>query len=51
MEDKKVKKTKRAIVVSKTGDKSVTVQIDYKVKHPMYGKFIKKTSKRERRPE
>ena len=42
MEDKKVIKTKRAVVVSKSGDKSVKVQIDYKVKHPMYGKFIKR---------
>ena len=45
MEDKKVKKTKRAVVVSKSGDKSITVQIDYKVKHPMYGKYIKRRTK------
>jgi small subunit ribosomal protein S17 len=42
MEAKKVIKTKRAVVVSKSGDKSVKVQIDYKVKHPMYGKYIKR---------
>ena len=45
MEDTKVKKTKRAVVVSKSGDKSITVQIDYKVKHPMYGKYIKRRTK------
>lgn len=45
MEDKKVIKTRRAVVVSKSGDKSVKVQIDYKVKHPMYGKFIKRRTR------
>jgi len=44
MEDKKIK-TKRAVVVSKSGDKSVKVQIDYKVKHPMYGKYIKRRTR------
>ena len=38
-------KTKRGVVVSKSGDKSVRVQIDYKVKHPMYGKYIKRRTK------
>jgi small subunit ribosomal protein S17 len=38
-------KTKRGVVVSKSGDKSVRVQIDYTVKHPMYGKFIKRRTK------
>ena len=45
MEDKTIKNVKRAVVVSKTGDKSITVQIDYKVKHPMYGKYIKRRTK------
>jgi small subunit ribosomal protein S17 len=26
-------------------DKTVTVAVERKVKHPMYGKFVKKTSK------
>ena len=26
-------------------DKSITIAVQSKVKHPMYGKFIKKTSK------
>jgi small subunit ribosomal protein S17 len=38
-------KTKRGVVVSKSGDKSVRVQIDYTVKHPMYGKYIKRRTK------
>ena len=41
----KTVKTKRGVVVSKSGDKSVRVQIDYTVKHPMYGKFIKRRTK------
>lgn len=45
MEDKTIKNVKRALVVSKSGDKSITVQIDYKVKHPMYGKYIKRRTK------
>ena len=38
MQESKVK-TLTAAVVSKSGDKSVTVAIDYKVKHPKYGKY------------
>lgn len=38
-------KTKRGIVVSKSGDKSVSVQINYTVKHPVYGKYIKRRTK------
>ena len=45
MEDKIIKNVKRAVVVGKAGDKSITVQIDYKVKHPMYGKYIKRRTK------
>ena len=45
MESSKEQKTKRAVVISKSGDKSIKVQIDYKVKHPMYGKFIKRRTR------
>ena len=45
MEAKTLKNIKRAVVVSKSGDKSITVQIDYKVKHPMYGKYINRRTK------
>jgi small subunit ribosomal protein S17 len=34
-----------AAVVSKSGNKSVTVAIDYKVKHPKYGKYMKRRTK------
>ncbi len=42
MESVKEFKTKRAVVVSKSGDKSIKVEINYKVKHPMYGKYIRR---------
>jgi len=44
MQDSKVK-TLMAAVVSKSGSKSVTVAIDYKVKHPKYGKYMKRRTK------
>lgn len=44
METKVVKNTK-ATVVSRSGDKSITCQIDYKVKHPRYGKYIRRRTK------
>lgn len=44
-ESKKTQKTSRAVVTSKRGDKSITVQIDYRVKHPQYGKYIKRRTK------
>jgi small subunit ribosomal protein S17 len=44
-ESKKIQKNRRAVVTSKRGDKSITVQIDYRVKHPQYGKYIKRRTK------
>jgi len=44
MPDSKVK-TLTAAVVSRSGDKSVTVAIDYKVKHPKYGKYMRRRTK------
>ena len=44
MQDSKIK-TLTAAVISKSGDKSVTVAIDNKVKHPKYGKYMKRRTK------
>ena len=44
MEQVKEKK-QRAVVVSKSGDKSIVVQIDYRAKHPKYGKYIRRRTK------
>jgi small subunit ribosomal protein S17 len=38
----KAKKTERAVVISKSGSKSIRVRIDFTVKHPMYGKYLRR---------
>jgi len=35
-------KTQTAVVAGCSGDKSIRVVIDYKVKHPRYGKYVRK---------
>jgi small subunit ribosomal protein S17 len=45
METKAVMKSQSAVVVSKSGDKSIVCQIDYKVRHPQYGKYIRRRTK------
>lgn len=41
MQDQKLK-TLTAVVLSNSGDKSVKVAIDFKVRHPKYGKYVKR---------
>ncbi len=41
----KHKKTRIGIVTSTKMDKTITVSIERKIKHPIYGKFVKKTKK------
>ena len=38
-------RTLQGRVVSDKMDKSITVTIERKVKHPLYGKFVKRTTK------
>ncbi len=38
-------KTLTGVVASKSGAKSITVVIDYKVKHPKYSKYIRRRVK------
>ena len=45
METRDVMKSQNAVVVSKSGDKSIVCQIDYKVRHPQYGKYIRRRTK------
>ena len=33
------------VVVSNSGDRSIKVAIDFKVRHPRYGKYIKRMTK------
>jgi small subunit ribosomal protein S17 len=45
MVDRKLRKTKTGAVTSDKMDKTITVAVERKVKHPIYGKFVKKTTK------
>ena len=40
-----LRKTKAGVVTSNKGDKTITVLVERKVKHPLYGKFVKKSTK------
>ncbi len=45
METRKIRKERTGVVVSDKMDKSIVVIVERKVKHPMYGKYVKKTTK------
>jgi small subunit ribosomal protein S17 len=45
MEERNLRKTKLGVVTSSKMDKTITVAVERKVKHPIYGKFVKKTNK------
>jgi small subunit ribosomal protein S17 len=45
METTKRIKTLSGIVTSKSGNKSLRVTIDYKVKHPKYNKYIRRRTR------
>ena len=40
-----VKRTLQGVVTSNAGDKSATIMIERRIKHPIYGKFIKRSTK------
>ena len=44
-EQDKVKRTVTGKVVSSKMDKTITVMVERKVKHPVYGKYIKRSTK------
>jgi small subunit ribosomal protein S17 len=43
--DRNLRKERIGKVVSNKMNKSITVAVERKVKHPIYGKFLKKTTK------
>ena len=45
MSIRNLRKTRTGRVISNKMDKSITVAVERRVKHPVYGKFIKKTLK------
>lgn len=44
-EQTETNRTLQGRVVSDKADKSITVQIERRVKHPIYGKFIRRSTK------
>ena len=45
METRNLRKERQGIVVSNKMDKTITVAVHWKEKHPIYGKFVNKTRK------
>ena len=45
METRKLRKERTGVVYSNKMDKSITVAVKWKEKHPIYGKFVNKTKK------
>jgi small subunit ribosomal protein S17 len=44
-EVRNLRKTKTGVVTSNKMAKTITVSVERRVKHPIYGKFVKKTTK------
>ena len=45
MSERNLRKTRTGIVTSNKMNKTITVSVERRVKHPIYGKFVKKTTK------
>jgi len=45
IKDKKTVRTLSGVVVSNKMDKTITVLVERKIKHPRYGKYIKRSTK------
>ena len=45
MEKRNLRKERTGVVLSNKMDKSILVAVERKVKHPVYGKYVKSTSK------
>ena len=43
--ERNLRKERQGVVVSNKMDKTVVVAVERKEKHPLYGKFVKKTTK------
>ena len=43
--ERKLRKERIGLVVSDKMDKTIVVQVERRMKHPMYGKYVKKSSK------
>ena len=45
MEERNNRKVREGLVTSNKMDKSIVVSVERKLKHPKYGKFLKRTTK------
>ncbi len=45
MEKRNLRKERIGVVVSSNMDKTIVIAVNRKMKHPIYGKFVKKTAK------
>ena len=45
MSERNLRKIRTGVVSSNKMDKTITVKVERKVKHPLYGKFVKKTTR------
>jgi len=45
MSERNLRKQRTGVVTSNKMEKSITVSVERKVKHPLYGKFMKNSSK------
>lgn len=43
--ERNLRKERAGVVLSNKGDKSITVAVKWKEKHPIYGKFVQMTKK------
>ena len=51
METRNLRKERIGVVTSNKMDKTITVAVKWKEKHPIYGKFVNKTKKYHARDE
>ena len=45
MADRNLRKQKVGVVTSNKMDKSITISVERRLQHPIYGKFVKKSTK------
>ncbi len=45
MEERNLRKTKTGTVVSDKMDKTISVKVERRLMHPLYGKFVKRSKK------
>ena len=48
MENRNLRKERIGLVVSNKMDKSIVISVETRQKHPIYGKFVKSTTKFKR---